>query len=118
MITIFPLKPSLKLKEISYIHSEAIPGGELKHGPIALVEPGTPFIVFVTDDVTALSMRNNIQEIKARGAEVFVVTTKKLALPGDYLVVGDYRRYLSSVAISSIAFYFAYYVSLKKRTQC
>lgn len=108
------LEASLKLKEISYIHSEAIPGGELKHGPIALVETGTPFIVFVTDDVTALSMRNNIQEIKARGAEVFVVTTKKLALPGDYLVVEDYRRYLSSVAISSIAFYFAYYVSLKK----
>lgn len=108
------LEASLKLKEISYIHSEAIPGGELKHGPIALIEPGTPFIVFVTDDVTALSMRNNIQEIKARGAEVFVVTTKKLALPGDYIVVGDYRRYLSSVAISSIAFYFAYYVSLKK----
>ncbi len=45
---------------------------------------------------------------------MFVVTTKKLAIPGDYLVVGDYRRYLSSVAISSIAFYFAYYVSLKK----
>lgn len=108
------LEASLKLKEISYIHSEAIPGGELKHGPIALIEPGTPVIVFVTDDITASGMRNNIQEIKARGAEVFVVTTKKLAIPGDYLVVGDYRRYLSSVAISSIAFYFAYYVSLKK----
>ncbi len=108
------LEASLKLKEISYIHSEAIPGGELKHGPIALIESGTPIIVFVTDDVTASSMRNNIQEIKARGAEVFVVTTKKLALPGDSIVVSDYRRYLSSVAISSVAFYFAYYVSLKK----
>ena len=62
------LEASLKLKEISYIHSEAIPGGELKHGPIALIEPGTPVIVFVTDDITASGMRNNIQEIKARGA--------------------------------------------------
>lgn len=108
------LEASLKLKEISYIHSEAIPGGELKHGPIALIDTGTPVIVFVTDDVTASSMRNNIQEIKARGAEVFVVSTEKLSLPGDTIVVRDYRRYLSSVAISSIAFYFAYYVSLKK----
>lgn len=108
------LEASLKLKEISYIHSEAIPGGELKHGPIALIEKGTPVIVFVTDDVTASGMRNNIQEIKARGADVYVITTKSLSQPGDYIIVDDYKRYLSSVAISSIAFYFAYYVSLGK----
>ncbi|MFA7032154.1 MAG: glutamine--fructose-6-phosphate transaminase (isomerizing) [Bacilli bacterium] len=108
------LEASLKLKEISYIHSEAIPGGELKHGPIALIEPGTPVLVFITDDVTASSMRNNVQEIKARGANVFVATTKKLAQPSDFFVVDDYKRYLSSVAISSLAFYFAYYVSVSK----
>lgn len=108
------LEASLKLKEISYIHSEAVPGGELKHGPIALIEEGIPVIVFVTDTVTAASMRGNIEEVKSRGAEVYVISTKKLSQPGDAIVVTDYKFYLSSVAISSIAFYLAYFVSLAK----
>ena len=108
------LEASLKLKEISYIYSEAFPGGELKHGPIALIEPGVSVIVFITDDVTAKSMRANVQEIKARGASVYVISVKSLSEPDDYIVVNDYPRYLSSAAISTIAFYFAYYVSLFK----
>ena len=108
------LEASLKLKEISYIHSEAVPGGELKHGPIALIEPGLPVIVFITDSETANSMRGNIEEVKSRGAEVYVVSTKKLSQPGDSIIVKDYKYYLSSVAISSVAFYLAYYVSLAK----
>ena len=108
------LEASLKLKEISYIHSEAIPGGELKHGPIALVEQDLPVIVFITDPDTAPSMRGNIEEVKSRGAKVYVVSTKSLSAPEDTIVVKDYAYYLSSVAISSIAFYLAYYVSLAK----
>ena len=108
------LEASLKLKEISYIHSEAIPGGELKHGPIALVNKGLPVIVFITDPLTANSMRGNIEEVKSRGANVFVISTKELSKPGDSLVVDNYAYYLSGVAISSIAFYLAYYVALKK----
>ncbi|MDY4849161.1 MAG: SIS domain-containing protein [Bacilli bacterium] len=110
----FSLEASLKLKEISYIHSEAIAGGELKHGPIALIENGTPVIVFITDDVTAASMRGNVQEVKARGADVYVISTEQLAKEGDFIVLKDYKRFLSSVAISGVAFYFAYYVSLEK----
>lgn len=110
----FCLEASLKLKEISYIHSEAIPGGELKHGPIALISEGTPVIVFISDPNTASSMRNNIQEVKARGADVYVVSTRSLSKEDDFIIVDDYPIYLSSVAISSIAFYFAYYVSLAK----
>ena len=108
------LEASLKLKEISYIHSEAIPGGELKHGPIALVNEGLPVIVFITDPITANSMRGNIEEVKSRGAKVFVISTKELSKPSDSLVVDNYAYYLSGVAISSIAFYLAYYVALKK----
>ncbi|MCR5506074.1 MAG: glutamine--fructose-6-phosphate transaminase (isomerizing), partial [Bacilli bacterium] len=108
------LEASLKLKEISYIHSEAIPGGELKHGPIALINEGQPVIVFITDPITASSMRNNIEEVKSRGARVFVVSTKELSKGSDSLVVDNYAYYLSGVAVSSIAFYLAYYVSLKK----
>ena len=108
------LEASLKLKEISYIHSEAIPGGELKHGPIALIEEGLPVIVFITDPSTAPSMRGNIEEVKSRGAKVYVISTAELSQQGDTIIVKDYAPYLSSVAISTIAFYLAYYVSLAK----
>ena len=108
------LEASLKLKEISYIHSEAIPGGELKHGPIALIEKGLPVIVFITDPDTASSMRGNIEEVKSRGARVYTISTKKLSRPEDAIMVEDYAYYLSSVAISSIAFYLAYFVALAK----
>ena len=108
------LEASLKLKEISYIHSEAIAGGELKHGPIALIEEKIPVIVFITDEVTAPMMRGNIQEVKSRGAEVIVISCKRLAEKGDRIVVNDFPKELSSIAISSVAFYLAYYVSLAK----
>ena len=108
------LEASLKLKEVSYIHSEAVPGGELKHGPIALIEEGTPVIVFITDPETASSMRGNIEEVRARGAIIYEISTKFLAKEEDNIVVNDYAYYLSSVAISSVAFYLAYYVSLAK----
>ena len=108
------LEASLKLKEVSYIHSEAVPGGELKHGPIALIDKDVPVVVFVTDPMTATSMRVNIEEVKSRGAKVFVVSTKELSMENDSIIVDDYPYFLSSVAISSIAFYLAYYVSLFK----
>ena len=108
------LEASLKLKEISYIHSEAIAGGELKHGPIALIEQGTPVVVFITDKVTASSMRGNVEEVKSRGAKVYVISTKQLSKEGDAIVVDDFDSYLSSIIVSSIAFYLAYFVSLSK----
>ena len=108
------LEASLKLKEVSYIHSEAIAGGELKHGPIALIENGTPVIVFITDKVTASSMRGNIEEVKSRGAKVYVISTKELSKEGDAIIVEDYPSYLSSIIVSSIAFYLAYFVTLSK----
>ena len=108
------LEASLKLKEISYIHSEAIAGGELKHGPIALIENGTPVIVFITDKITASSMRGNVEEVKSRGAKVYIISTKELSKDEDTIVVEDYPSYLSSIIVSSIAFYLAYFVSLLK----
>ena len=86
------LEASLKLKEISYIHSEAIPGGELKHGPIALIEKGIPVIVFITDPDTAASMRGNIEEVKSRGAKVYTIATKSLC--------GLFNRILPSLLCS------------------
>lgn len=64
------MEGALKLKEISYIHAEAYAGGELKHGTLALIEPRTPVIAVVTQDDVASKMYSNIQEVRARNAEV------------------------------------------------
>ena len=67
------LEASLKLKEISYIHSEAYAAGELKHGPISLIEDGTLVIALATDARLFDKMMSNIKEVKARGAVVLGV---------------------------------------------
>ena len=67
------LEGSLKLKEISYIHSEAYAAGELKHGTLALVEEGTPIVALITQDEVSEKMLGNIKEVKARGAQVLGV---------------------------------------------
>jgi glucosamine--fructose-6-phosphate aminotransferase (isomerizing) len=68
------LESALKLKEISYIHSEAFAAGELKHGPIALVDPATLVIAFCTQPTLFDKMDSNIKEVKARGAAAAVIT--------------------------------------------
>jgi glutamine---fructose-6-phosphate transaminase (isomerizing) len=70
------LEGALKLKEISYIHAEGYPAGELKHGPIALIEPGVPVVAMATECHVYPKMLSNIQEVKARGAEVIAVATE------------------------------------------
>lgn len=70
------LEGSLKLKEISYIHSEAYAGGELKHGPIALIEQGIPVIALLTEDRLKDKMISNIREVVARGARVLAIANE------------------------------------------
>lgn len=67
------LEGSLKLKEITYIHSESFPAGELKHGPISLIEEDTPVIALITHEETAAKTISNIKEVKARGAYVVLI---------------------------------------------
>ena len=67
---------ALKLKEVSYLHAEAYAAGEMKHGPIALLEPGFPVLVVVPDDSVRAKTVSNIAEIKARGATVCAVATE------------------------------------------
>ena len=70
---------SLKMKEISYLNSQAYAAGELKHGTISLVEPGTPVIATVTDPEILPKTLSNVHEVKARGAFTIVITTKSLS---------------------------------------
>ncbi len=77
------MEGSLKLKEISYIHSEAYAAGELKHGTISLINEGTPVIVVATNDLY-LKTISNAKEVKARGARVILLTNKEVINDGVY----------------------------------
>lgn len=72
------MEGSLKLKEISYIHSEAYPAGELKHGPIALIDNGTYVMGIITDSKTSEKTWSNLEEVKSRGAKIILVTNQKI----------------------------------------
>lgn len=65
---------ALKIKEISYIHAEGFPGGALKHGPFALIEPGTPIVLIIPDDNQASFMQIAAAEVKTRGAHTIILT--------------------------------------------
>ena len=77
------LEGSLKLKEISYVHSEAYQAGELKHGTISLIEKDTPIIVLISDETIALKTISNIKEVKARGAYVVLLIKEDLNINID-----------------------------------
>lgn len=78
------MEGSLKLKEISYVHSEAYPAGELKHGTISLITEGTPVVAIMTDKDLFLKTVSNVKEVKARGAWVTIVASEDTFLEGDY----------------------------------
>ena len=81
------LEGALKLKELAYMHAEGFAGGELKHGPIALIESGTPVVAIMPAAGSPLAekMASNIQEVKARGAVVIAIADAPL-VAADYLV--------------------------------
>jgi len=81
------LEGALKLKELAYMHAEGFAGGELKHGPIALIEQGTPVIAIMPaqDSVLAEKMASNIQEVKARGAVVIAISEFEF-IGADHLI--------------------------------
>ena len=108
------LEASLKLKEITYIHSEAFPGGELKHGPLALIEKNTPVFGFITLPEISAAMRGNFSEVKARNAKVYSIVTKNLATKDDTMVIDNLNRDISALAIVMVAQYLAYYAALAR----
>ena len=84
--TFYPiaLEGALKLKEISYIHAEAYPAGELKHGPLALVDERMPVVCALPDDPLLGKVLSNLQEVRARGGELFLFSDKKVQIPLDH----------------------------------
>ena len=111
------LEGSLKLKEIAYIHSEAYAAGELKHGPISLIEEGTLVVAAATVDSLFDKTMSNVKEVRARGADVFGITTEKHAeeikktVPSVILVPETHPLLQPSLTIIPLQT-FAYYVAL------
>lgn len=107
------LEGSLKLKEISYIHSEAYASGELKHGPIALIEEGTPVIGVATNPAITEKTLSNLEEAITRGASVMIVTNQNISNDKIDLVVKvpDVHPMLSPIVSIVPLQLFAYYIS-------
>ena len=112
------LEGSLKLKEISYIHSEAYAAGELKHGTISLIEPGTLVIALCTYKPLLEKMISNIREVKARGAVVIALCQKDapgIAQVADHLIEIPQAGMLTLPSLSIVPLQlFAYYMALAK----
>ena len=108
------LECSLKLKEISYIHSEAFPSGELKHGTIALIEKDTPVITICTQEGTNPIVRNNLVETQARGSKPFVISTESLSVASDVIDIPNVNHYLSPLVSVIVGQLLAYYVATLK----
>ena len=105
------LEGALKLKEISYIQAEGFAGGELKHGTIALIEEGTPVIALATQELVNLSIRGNVKEVVARGANPCVISMKGLEEGDDAFVIPAVHELLtplvSVIPLQLIAYYAA-----------
>ncbi len=119
----FPLalEGALKLKEVTYLHAEGYAAGELKHGPIALIEEGTPVVIIAPNDALIEKTISNVEEIAARGAHVIAITDKACASHFE----GQARHTiclpdlpgLTGPIISAIPLQFlAYYTALKRGT--
>ncbi|MEH6948624.1 glutamine--fructose-6-phosphate transaminase (isomerizing) [Bacillus sp. JJ634] len=105
------LEGALKLKEISYIQAEGFAGGELKHGTIALIEEGTPVVALATQEGVNLSIRGNVKEVAARGANPCIISMKGLEEEDDRFVIPKVHELLtpliSVIPLQLIAYYAA-----------
>ena len=110
------LEGSLKLKEISYVHSDAYAAGELKHGTISLVTDGVPVIALATQKQVYEKTISNAKETKSRGAKVLLFTTRDAVVPdgvADYVVrLDDYDDLLMPLQLIVPLQLFAYYMAV------
>jgi glucosamine--fructose-6-phosphate aminotransferase (isomerizing) len=114
------LEGALKLKEISYIHAEAYPAGELKHGPLALVDKDMPVISVAPNDALLEKLKSNLQEVRARGGELYVFAdadTHIREADGIHVMqMPEHAGYLSPILHTIPLQLLAYYVALQKGT--
>ncbi len=113
------LEGALKLKEISYIHAEAYPAGELKHGPLALVDESMPVVCALPDDPLLEKVLSNLQEVRARGGELFLFSDQKINVGLDRyqnLTLSDIYPGTAPIVYSIPLQLLAYHVAVIKGT--
>jgi glucosamine--fructose-6-phosphate aminotransferase (isomerizing) len=112
------LEGALKLKEISYIHAEAYAAGELKHGPLALVDAGMPVVAIAPRDALLDKLKSNLQEVRARGGELYVLAHRDAGLvagPGVHLIeMPDCPAVLSPIVSTVPLQLLAYHAALAR----
>ena len=114
------MEGALKLKEISYIHAEAYAAGELKHGPLALVDADMPVIAVAPQDELLEKLKSNLQEVQARGGQLFVFADRNTQLRTSdqqkTIALLDHAGYLSPILHVVPLQLLAYHVALLKGT--
>ncbi|MBQ3775126.1 MAG: glutamine--fructose-6-phosphate transaminase (isomerizing) [Ruminobacter sp.] len=114
------MEGALKLKEISYIHAEAYAAGELKHGPIALIDADMPVIVVAPNNDLLAKLRSNIEEVSARRGILYVFGTPKLGLTKDpnirFTEIDEVDELIAPIVYNVILQLLAYYVAIIKGT--
>ncbi|BBL34648.1 glutamine--fructose-6-phosphate aminotransferase [Nitrosomonas stercoris] len=114
------LEGALKLKEISYIHAEAYAAGELKHGPLALVDSGMPIVAIAPNDELLEKLKSNLQEVRARGGQLYVFAdadSQIEASDGVHIIrLAEYGGVLSPIMHTIPLQLLAYHVALQKGT--
>jgi len=114
------MEGALKLKEISYVHAEAYAAGELKHGPLALVDKNMPVIAIAPKDALFEKLKSNLQEVRARGGELYVLADQNAHLREDegvhVITMPDHAGVLSPILHTVPLQLLAYHVALHKGT--
>lgn len=111
------LEGALKLKEISYIHAEAYPAGEMKHGPIALICPDCPSVMFASSEEVLSKIVSNAQEIKARKGQIIAITSYPEAFEGiadDIIALPKVHESIRTIIDTIPAQLLAYYIALER----
>lgn len=107
------LEGALKIKEVSYLHAEGFAGGDLKHGSIALIEKGTPVVVFAPLDEAYSTILSNAMEVKARGAHVIGISPRESEIFDDWIEVADVGWASNLVNIVPVQL-LAYFLALER----
>tara|TARA_B110000444_G_C18330719_1_gene362730 strand:- start:80 stop:538 length:459 start_codon:yes stop_codon:yes gene_type:complete len=112
------LEGALKLKELSYLHAEGYPAGEMKHGPLALIEEGMPVIIIAPKDKYFEKTLSNMQEVMARGGKILFITDNRKELMNENIRLGirvpSLGNLLSPILLTIPLQLLAYHVALLK----
>ena len=112
------MEGALKLKEISYIHAEAYPAGELKHGPLALVDDEMPIIAVAPNNALLEKLKSNLQEVSARGGKLYVVTDTSAEIDSDVdlelLKISPVDEYIAPIVYTLPLQLLAYHIAVLK----